>query len=72
MKKTQRYAHTGRRPNESRRQAVAAMYQGGMSLRAIADMVGVSAQAVQSMLVRMGVARRPPGGNTGGHSRHRK
>lgn len=72
MKKTQRYAHTGRLPNESRRQAVAAMYKGGMSLRAIADMVGVSAQAVQSMLARMGVDRRPPGGNTGGHSRHRK
>lgn len=72
MTKRARFAHTGRRPNEERRQAVASMYQGGMSLRAIADMVGVTAQAVQSMLDRMGIPRRPPGGNTGGHSRHRK
>lgn len=72
MKKRERFAHTGRKPNEDRRQAVASMYEGGMSLRAIAALVGVTAQAVQSMLDRMGVPRRPPGGNTGSHSRHRK
>ena len=70
--KRQRFLHTGRKPNEDRRQAVSSMYQGGMSLRAIADMVGVTPQAVQSMLTRMSIQRRPPGGNTGGHSRHKK
>jgi len=44
----------------------------GKSIRQIAAELGVTFQAVQSLLVRMGVPRRPRGGNTGSHSRHRR
>lgn len=70
--KSKRFAHTGRKPNEERRQAIAALYQSGLSIHAIAELVGVTPQAVHSLLQRAGVPRRPRGGNTGGHSRHRK
>lgn len=65
-----RFSHTGCAPNEDRRQAVAALYQSGMSIRAVGELVGVSPQAVHSMLERMNIERRPRGGNQGGHSRH--
>jgi transposase len=71
-KGTKRFAHTGQRPNEERRQVIVALYQSGLSIRAVADMVGVTPQAVHSMLQRTGVERRPRGGNQGSHSRHRK
>ena len=64
--------HTGNLPNEARRQRVIALYQTGLSMRDVAREVGVTFQAVHSMLVRAGVYRRSRGGNTGGHSRHRK
>lgn len=70
--KPKRFAHTGRRPNEERRQAVATLYQSGLSIHAVAELIGVSPQAVHSMLQRMGVQLRPRGGNQGSHSRHRK
>jgi transposase len=44
----------------------------GKSIRQIAAELGVTFQAVQSLLARMGVPRRPRGGNTGSHSRHRR
>lgn len=66
------FPHTGRFPNEGRRQAVKAMYESGMSARTIAQSVGISPQAVLAMLKRMDVPRRPRGGNTGAHSRHAK
>lgn len=69
---SKRFAHTGRRPNDERRQAVLAMYESGMSIRAVADVMMVTPQAVQSMLSRMGQPRRPRGGNRGSHSRHHK
>lgn len=66
------FPHTGRYPNEARRKTVKAMYESGMSMRAIAAVIGTSYQAVQSLLDRAGVPRRPSGGNTGSHSRHKK
>lgn len=71
-KKRERFAHTGRQPNEERRQAVLALYESGMPLRSVAELMGVTPQAVHSMLTRMGVTLRPPGGNQGSHSRHRR
>lgn len=70
--KTKRFAHTGRRPNDDRRQAVLALYQSGLSIHAVSALIGVSPQAVHSMLQRMGAQLRPRGGNRGSHSRHRK
>ena len=64
--------HTGNKPNEERRLRVIQLYQMGLSMRDVAREVGVTFQAVHSMLVRAGVYRRPRGGNTGAHSRHRK
>lgn len=62
----------GRRPNTTRREQVKAMYHNGMSLRLIAQELGVTYQAVHSMLLRSGVQMRSQGGNNGPHSRHRK
>jgi hypothetical protein len=59
-------------PNHERRAQVKALYESGLSVRQIAPKLGVTFQAVQSMLVRMGVPRRPRGGNQGPHSRHKK
>ena len=56
-------------PNHERRAQVLALYDQGLSLRAIAKQIGCSHQAVHVMLVRMGVPRRPRGGNQGSHSR---
>jgi len=42
----------------------------GLSIRQVAERMGVTFQAVQSMLARRGIPRRPRGGNTGTHSRH--
>jgi transposase-like protein len=70
--KVKRFAHTGRRPNDDRRQAVLALYQSGLSIRDVGILIGVTPQAVHSMLQRMGAPRRPRGGNKGGHSRHRR
>lgn len=67
-----RFAHTGNQPNEARRTAVASLYQTGMSLRDVATVIGVSYQAVHSMLQRANVPLRGRGGNQGSHSRHRK
>lgn len=64
--------HTGNLPNEARRQRVIQLYETGLSMRDVAREVNVTFQAVHSMLVRAGVYRRPRGGNTGPHSRHRK
>jgi hypothetical protein len=64
--------HAGNVPHEIRRAKVLALYQSGLSVRAVAEEVGVTFQAVHSMLQRMGVTMRPRGGNMGGHSRHRK
>lgn len=64
--------HLGNRPNVAKRERVIDMYDSGMSMRAIAAVVGVSHQAVHMMLWRSGHPRRMRGGNTGGHSRHKK
>jgi IS30 family transposase len=58
--------------SEAYRQTVRTLYAEGMSLRMIADQLGKSRQAIQQLLARMGVARRPRGGNQGSHSRHRR
>jgi hypothetical protein len=64
--------HTGPKPNVVRRERVRALYLAGYSLNAVALQLNVTRQAVQSLLVRMGVPRRPRGGNQGTHSRQRK
>lgn len=65
-------AHTGRKANELRRTRVRDLYESGLSIRQVAAHVGTSYQAVQAMLKRIGIQRRPPGGNQGSHSRHKK
>lgn len=67
-----RNGHTGNQPNVERRRLVASLYKAGLSLRQIAAQTGVTYQAVYQMLVRQGITMRPPGGNQGGHSRHRQ
>ena len=59
-------------PNQERRALVKQLYESGLSVRQIAAQTGRTFQAIQSMLSRMGVPRRPRGGNQGPHSRHRK
>lgn len=61
-----------RPPDLVKREKVATLYASGLSIRQIAEKLGKSFQAIQSMLVRMGIPRRPRGGNQGPHSRHRK
>ena len=56
--------------NIERRAQVLALYEQGLSLRAVARELGCTHQAVHDLLKRMGVSRRPPGGNQGSHSRH--
>ena len=58
--------------NIQKRDRVRTLYESGLSIRQVAKEVGVTFQAVQSMLDRMGVPRRMRGGNTGSHSRHRR
>lgn len=70
-RKNDPFKHTGRNPNEARREAVRAMYEAGMSIRTIALRVGTTYQAVHSLLQRIGVPLRPRGGNTGSHSRRK-
>ena len=68
-----RYAkNSGNQPNEERRIAVKALYDAGLSVRAVAERIGVTFQAVHSMLQRMGAPMRPRGASTGNHSRHKK
>jgi len=57
--------------NERRRQ-IKRLYATGLTLRQIGAALGVTYQAVHSMLERMGVPRRPRGGNQGSHSRRRR
>jgi transposase len=72
-KRPDRYAkHSGNQPNDARRFAVKSMYEAGLSVRAIAERIGVTFQSVHSMLQRMGIKMRPRGASTGSHSRHRK
>jgi predicted DNA-binding protein YlxM (UPF0122 family) len=49
-----------------------ALYAKGFTLRQIAERLGLTHQAVHQKLTAAGVAMRPRGGNTGGHSRHRR
>lgn len=64
--------HTGNIPNYKRRLVVESCYSSGLSIREIAEIAGVSFQAVHSMLKRMGMPMRQRGGNSGSHSRHKK
>lgn len=59
-------------PDIARRELVGSMYQSGMTLRQVAEALGITYQAVHSLLVRANIPLRPRGGSTGGHSRHRK
>ena len=62
---------SGATPNLARRELVKSMYEEGMTLRQIAKSLGITYQAVHSMLQRTGVTLRPRGGNTGSHSRRK-
>lgn len=59
-------------PDLARRELVGSMYQSGMTLREVGKSLGISYQAVYSLLKRAGIPVRPRGGSTGSHSRHRK
>jgi hypothetical protein len=59
----------GRRINEERRKEVTELYSTGLSQQAVADKLGVSRQAVQMLLKRLGVPVRPRGGANGGGRR---
>lgn len=58
--------------NEARRAKILELYQAGKSIREIAVELKCSFQNIHGMLLRLGIPRRPRGGNQGSHSRHRK
>lgn len=58
--------------NEARRHKVRELYLSGRSIRSIAEELRCTFQNVHGMLMRLGIPRRPRGGNQGGHSRHKK
>lgn len=66
------FPHTGNKPNDEKRQIVRMLYNSGLSMRQVADRMGVTFQAVHSMLHRMGAVVRDSGGSTGSHSRRKK
>jgi transposase-like protein len=64
--------HCGNKPNLAKREKVIDLYDSGLTMRAVAAVIGVSHQAIHRMLWRAGHPRRMRGGNTGSHSRHAK
>jgi DNA invertase Pin-like site-specific DNA recombinase len=64
--------YKGKVPDPARRALVAKLYEQGYTIRAIAEALAVSYQNVHKLLEKAGVPRRPRGGNTGNHSRHRR
>ena len=58
--------------NDARRAKIQAMYAAGKSIRQIATELQCTFQNIHGILARLGVPRRPRGGNQGSHSRHRK
>ena len=64
--------HMGRKPNEDRRGVARMLYQSGLSLRQVAEKMGITFQAAHGLLKRSGVVMRPKGGHTGSHSRQKK
>lgn len=66
------FPNTGNKPNDEKRQIVRMLYNSGLSVRQVSLRMGVTFQAVHSMLQRMGVTLRPSGGSTGTHSRRKK
>ena len=42
--------HVGNMPNEARRHTVRVLYESGLSLRMVADRIGVTYQAVHALL----------------------
>ena len=61
-----------RRTHAEKREMVERLYvTEGLSIRQVAERMGVTFQAVQSMLARHNIPRRARGGNQGSHSRHR-
>ena len=66
------FPHTGNKPNDEKRQIVKMLYNSGLSMRQVADRMGVTFQAVHSMLHRMGATVRDSGGSMGSHSRRKK
>jgi transposase-like protein len=63
---------TGNKPDLERRMQIQQLYQSGLTLRQIGAQLGITYQAVYAMLKRSGFPRRPRGGATGSHSRHKK
>ena len=66
------FPNTGNKPNDEKRDVVKMLYYSGLSVRQVADRMGVSFQAIHSMLHRMGATVRKPGGSMGSHSRRKK
>ena len=68
----QYFVHMGSRPNVKKRKIAEDLYAAGYSLRAVADQMGGTVQAVHGLLKRSGVSLRGRGGSQGSHSRHKK
>lgn len=66
------FRHTGNKPNEEKRDVAKMLYLSGLSIRQVAEEMGVTFQATHGMLQRSGVKLRGKGGMTGGHSRQKK
>jgi transposase len=64
--------HTGNKPNEEKREIASMLYNSGLSLRAVAEKMGVTFQAVYGLLKRSNVRLRGRGGHQGSHSRRKK
>lgn len=60
------------KPDIARREEAARLYKQGLSLRQVAEIMGITHQGVVYLLEAAGVERRSRGGNTGSHSRHRR
>jgi DNA invertase Pin-like site-specific DNA recombinase len=66
------FPHTGNKPNDEKRQIVRMLYNSGLPMRVVADRMGVSFQAVHSMLHRMGLPVRGHGGMVGSRRKKKK
>lgn len=64
--------HTGNKPDLEKRAEAVRLYQTGLSLRQVGLLMGITFQAVHSLLTRSGIPLRKRGGNQGAHSRRKK
>lgn len=66
------FRNMGNKPNEEKRDVARMLYNSGLSLRQVAEAMGITFQSVHGLLKRAGVKLRGKGGMTGSHSRRKK